>query len=167
MNHTDLVLRIISNVRGFYEDRVYLTPVIQSPSVNVRVIVIILFLVMVGTFTSTAFAQQFKEPDYEMHGGEVIGFALDPETATLTILIDPRRGGELHITLPRNLIDAKDGSEDEDFIILINQLEFHFYEEIITSSDREITIPFRKSDTEIVIIGTQVFFQELTTAATV
>ena len=167
MNHTDLVLRIISNVRGFYEDRVYLTPVIQPPSVNVRVIVIILFLVMVGTFTSTAFAQQFKEPDYEMHGGEVLGFALDPETATLTILIDPRRGGELHITLPRNLIDAKDGSEDEDFIILINQLEYHFYEEIITSSDRTVTIPFRRADTEIEIIGTQVFFQELTTAATV
>ncbi len=44
---------------------------------------------MIGTFTSPTFAQQFKEPDYEMHGGEVLGFALDPETATLTILIDP------------------------------------------------------------------------------
>ncbi len=62
---------------------------------------------MIGTFTSPAFAQQFKEPDYDMHGGEVLGFALDRETATLTILIDPRSKGELHITLPRNLIDAK------------------------------------------------------------
>ena len=126
-----------------------------------------LFLVMVGTFTSPAFAQQFKEPDYEIRGAEILGFAVDPETATLTILIDARGRGELIITLPRNLIDAKDGSEDEDFIILINQLEYHFYEEIITSSDREVTIPFRKSDTEIIIIGTQVFSRELTTAATV
>ena len=70
-----------------------------------------LFLVMVGTFTSTAFAQQFKEPDYTIRSGEVLGFALDPETATLTILIDAKGKGELIITLPRNLIDAKDGSE--------------------------------------------------------
>ncbi|KAG2473208.1 MAG: Peptidyl-prolyl isomerase [Nitrosopumilales archaeon] len=167
MNHTDLVLRIISNVRGFYEDRVYLTPVIQPPSVNVRVIVIMLFLVMVGTFTSTAFAQQFKEPDYEMHGGEVLGFALDPETATLTILIDPQGKGELHITLPRNLIDAKDGSEDEDFIVLINGLEYYFFDETITSSDRTVTIPFGRFNSEISIMGTQVFSRELTPAATV
>jgi len=167
MNHTDLVLRIISNVRGFYEHRVYLTPVIQPPSVNVGVIVIMLFLVMVGTFTSTAFAQQFREPDYTIRSGEVLGFEIDPETATLTILIDAKGRGELIITLPRNLIDAKDGSDDDDFIILINKLEYHFYEETITSFDRTVIIPFRKSDTEIEIIGTQVFSRELTTAATV
>jgi len=113
--------------------------------------------VMIGTFTSLAFAQQFKEPDYEISSGEVLGFALDRETATLTILIDPRGHGELIITLPRNLIDAKDGSDDDDFIILINQLEYHFYEETKTSSDRTVTIPFGRSDTEIEITGTQVF----------
>jgi len=141
-----------------YEDRVYLTPVMQPPTVNVKIIVIMLFLVMIGTFTSLAFAQQFKEPDYEMHGGEVLGFALDRETASLTILIDPRSKGELHITLPRNLIDAKDASDDDDdFIILINGLEYYFYDETITSSDRTVTIPFGRSDTEIEITGTQVF----------
>jgi len=122
---------------------------------------------MVGTFTSPTFAQQFKEPDYTIRSGDLLGFALDRETATLTILIDPRGRGELIITLPRNLIDAKDGSDDDDFIILINQLEYHFYEETKTSSDRTVIIPFRKSDTEIEIIGTQVFSQELSTAQTV
>ena len=166
MNHTDLVLRTLSNVRGFYEDRVYLTPVIQPPSVNAKVIVIILFLVMVGTFTSTAFAQQFKEPDYVISSGEVLDFELDPQTATLTIFLKARGSGELIITLPRNLIDAKSGSEDIDFILLINNLEYHFYEETITSSDRTVIIPFRKADSEINIVGTQVFSQ-VTTAPTV
>ena len=140
---------------------------LQPPSVNVKVIVITLFLVMIGTFTSPGFAQQFKEPDYEIRGAQVLGFAIDKEAGSLTILIDSRGSGELIITLPRNLIDAKDGSEDEAFIILINQLEYHFYEETKTSSDRTVIIPFRKSDNEIVITGTQVFSRELTPAATV
>jgi len=166
MNHTNLVLRTLSSIRGFYGDRVYLTPAIQPQSVNAKVIVIILFLVMVGTFTSTAFAQQFKEPDYLISSGEILDFEIDPETATLTIFLKARGSGELIITLPRNLIDAKFRSEDTDFIILINNLEYHFYEETKTSSDRTVTIPFRRADSEIIIIGTQVFSQ-VTTAPTV
>jgi len=29
---------------------------------------------MVGTFISPTFAQQFKEPNYKIRGGEVLGF---------------------------------------------------------------------------------------------
>jgi len=121
---------------------------------------------MVGTFTSPAFAQQFKEPDYVIRSGEVLGFEIDPETASLIISLKARGSGELIITLPRNLIDAKFRSEDTDFIILINNLEYHFYEETKTSSDRTVIIPFRKADFEIIITGTQVFSQ-VTTAPTV
>ncbi len=133
---------------------------------NLKVIQIALFLVIIGIFTSPAFAQQFKEPDYEIHGAEVLGFGLDPETATLTILIDPRGKGELTITLPRNLIDAKDRFEDANFIILIDGLEYHFFDETTTSSDRTVTIPFGRFNSEITIMGTQVFSQ-VTTAPTV
>jgi len=121
---------------------------------------------MVGTLTSPAFAQQFKEPDYVIRSGEVLDFELDPQTATLTISLKARGSGELIITLPRNLIDAKSGSADIDFIILINKLEYHFYEETVTSSDRTVIIPFRRADSEIIITGTQVFSQ-VTTAPTV
>jgi len=120
---------------------------------------------MVGTFTSPAFAQQFKEPDYEINGGKVLGFGLDPETATLTILIDPRGKGELTITLPRNLIDAKTGSQDTDFIVIIDGLEYHFFDETTTSSDRTVTIPFGRFNSEITIMGTQVFSQVTTAPA--
>jgi hypothetical protein len=29
---------------------------------------------MIGTFISPTFAQQFKEPNYKIRGGEVLGF---------------------------------------------------------------------------------------------
>ena len=146
---------------------VYLSPVIQPLSVNVKFKVIILFLVMIGTFISPTFAQQFKEPNYKIRGGEVLGFEIDPDTKSLIISLDQRARGELTITLPRNLIDAKIGSEDTDFIILVDGAFKHDpMDEIITVSDRTVTIPLRGYNSKITIIGTQVFSQ-VTPAPTV
>jgi len=131
----------------------------QLPSVNVKVIVITLFLVMVGTFISPTFAQQFEEPNYTIRRGEVLGFEIDPETTSLIISLKPRTSGELTITLPRDLIDAKIGSEDSDFIVFLDNLETQFFEETRTSSDRTLTIPFAGFNFEITIIGTQIFSQ--------
>jgi len=117
---------------------------------------------MVGTFASPTFAQQFKEPNYVIRGGEVLGFEIDPETTSLIISLKPKASGELTITLPRNLIDAKIRSVDSDFTILVDDLGYLFFDEIITSSDRTVTIPFGKSNSEIKIIGTHVFSQRAT-----
>jgi len=142
-----------------------LSPVIQPLSVNVKVKVITLFLVMVmvGTFISPIFAQQFKEPDYVIRGGEVLGFEIDPETTSLIISLNARARGDIIITLPRNLIDAKIGSEDSDFIISVGILKLNSFDETKTSSDRTVTIPFKRTAHEIKIIGTQVFSQVTTT----
>jgi len=139
----------------------------QPLSMSVKVIVITLFLVMVGTFTSPAFAQQFEEPNYDIRRGEVLGFEIDPETGSLIISIKARTNGELTITLPRDLIDAKIGSVDSDFIVLMDNLETIFFDETITSSDRTLIIPFGGFNSEITIVGTQVFSQEVTTAPTI
>ena len=113
---------------------------------------------MIGTFISPTFAQQFKEPNYKIRGGEVLGFEIDPDTTSLIISLDQRARGELTITLPRNLIDAKIGSEDTDFIILVDGAFKHDpMDEIITFSDRTVTIPLRGYNSTITIIGTQVF----------
>jgi len=80
--------------------------------VYVKIIVITLFVVMLGAVFVPTFAQQFKEPDYTIRGAEVSGFEIDTDTATLTISLEPRARGELIITLPRNLIDARDGFKD-------------------------------------------------------
>ena len=137
----------------------------QPLSVNVKVTVITLFLVMIGTFISPTFAQQFEEPNYTIRRGEVLGFEIDPENTSLIISLKPRTNGELTITLPRDLIDAKIGSEDSDFIVLLDSLENQF-EETITSSDRTLIISFGGFNTEIIIVGTQVF-SKVTAAPTV
>jgi len=137
----------------------------QPLSVKVKVTVITLFLVMVGTFISPSFAQQFEEPNYTIRRGEVLGFEIDPENTSLIISLKPRTNGELTITLPRDLIDAKIGSEDSDFIVLLDSIENQF-EETITSSDRTLIISFGGFNTEIIIIGTQVF-SKVTAAPTV
>jgi len=122
---------------------------------------------MIGAFISPTFAQQFKEPNYKIRGGDVLGFELDPDTASLIISLDQRARGELTITLPRNLIDAKIGSEDTDFIILVDGIsKTGSIDEIITFSDRTVTIPLRGYNISITIIGTQVFSQ-VTPAPTV
>ncbi len=106
------------------------------------------------------FAQEFEEPNYTIRRGEVTDFKIDPRTTSLTISLNPRANGELTITLPRDLIDAKIGSADSDFIILMDDVELLFFEETLTSSDRTITIPFGRFNSEIIIIGTQVFSQK-------
>jgi len=111
---------------------------------------------------SPAFAQQFRDPDYTIHGGEVLDFIIDPETKSLTISLDVRSKGEITITLLRSLIDAKIENRDTEFTIKINDLEYLFFDETITPVDRTITIPFGKHESEIIIIGTHVFSQGTT-----
>ena len=129
---------------------------------NVNVIVIVLFLTIIGILVQPTFAQEFEEPNYTIRRGEVTDFKIDPRTTSLTISLNPRANGELTITLPRDLIDAKIGSEDSDFIVFINNIEYQLFEETITSSDRTLSIPFGPFDSEITIIGTHVFSQRAT-----
>ena len=114
---------------------------------------------MLGIFISPTFAHEFKDPDYDIRGGTVLDFEIDEETASLIITLDARARGELVITLPRNLIDAKTGSEDSDFMILVSGLQLSTYDETMTSLDRTVTIPFKRSNDEIIIMGTHVFSQ--------
>ena len=127
---------------------------------NKRIIVIALSLVIIGTFSSFSFAQQFDDLDYDIRGGTVLNFEIDSETASLILSLDARARGELTITLPRYLIDAKDGSGDTDFDIFVSGLKLISYDETITPFDRTITIPFKRSNNELIITGTHVFSQQ-------
>jgi len=140
----------------------YLSSSIQAQSVILKLIQITLLLVIIGMVISPAFAQQFREPDYTIAGAKVLDFILDPEDKTLTISLDVRSRGEITITLLRNIIDARSEGGDREFTIKINNLEYLFFEEIKTPTDRTITIPFGKSESEIVIFGTHVFSQGTT-----
>jgi hypothetical protein len=131
--------------------------------VNV-IIVIALFVVILGAFVSPAFAQQFKEPNYTIRGATVLDFEINPEITSLIITLDARARGELIITLPRNLIDAKIGSQDSNFEIFVSGLKLNSVDETITSFDRTVTIPFKRGNSELIITGTQIFRQVATQA---
>ncbi|MCS5528305.1 MAG: hypothetical protein NZ747_03415 [Nitrosopumilus sp.] len=126
---------------------------------NTSIIVIVLSLVTVGMFSSLSFAQQFEDLDYSIRGGEILNFEIDSETASLLVSLDARARGELIITLPRYLIDAKIGSEDTDFDVFVRGMQLASYDETITPYDRTITIPFKRSQDELIIVGTHVFSQ--------
>jgi hypothetical protein len=114
---------------------------------------------MIGVMVPSIAAQQLDDFDYKIRGGEVLNFEIDSENASLLISIDARARGELIITLPRSIIDAKVDSEDIDFDVFIRGMQLVSYDETITPYDRTITIPFKRSNDEMSVVGTHVFSQ--------
>ncbi|MFB5607008.1 MAG: PEFG-CTERM sorting domain-containing protein [Candidatus Nitrosomaritimum yanchengensis] len=92
---------------------------------------------------------------YEITGGRLISITPDVDANSLIIAIDATSDGQLTITLPRELIDAKIGDEDDDFFVLVDGEEVDF-DETITSTDRTLVISFFAGAEEIEIIGTHV-----------
>ena len=118
-------------------------------------------VLVVGMFTLPVFGQ-INESNYDIRGGDIENIEIDQENTSLIISLDARARGELAITLPRSLIDAKINSEDADFKILVGGLNLNFFDETKTNTDRTITIPFTKYDDKIIITGTHLFGQENT-----
>ena len=129
-------------------------------------IIAIVTVTMIGVMVPSVFAQQFEDFDYTIRGGEVLKFELDSDNTSLLISIDARARGELIITLPRAIIDAKIGSEDTDFDVFIRGMQISSYEETITPYDRTVTIPFKRSNDELSIVGTHIFSQPAVTMQT-
>ncbi len=129
-------------------------------------IITIAVVAMIGVMIPNIFAQQFDDFDYSIRGGEVLDFEIDSENTSLLIFIDARARGELIITLPRAIIDAKIGSEDIDFDVFIRGMKLASYDETITPYDRTITIPFKRSNDELSIVGTHIFSQPAATVQT-
>ncbi|MDB4849498.1 hypothetical protein OAH49_00955 [Nitrosopumilus sp.] len=128
--------------------------------------IVAVLVIMIGIIVPNVFAQQFEDFDYSIRGGEVLNFELDSENTSLLISIDARARGELVITLPRAIIDAKIDSEDIDFEVFIRGMQLASYEETITPYDRTITIPFKRSNDELSIVGTHMFSQPAVTIQT-
>lgn len=103
---------------------------------------------------------------YKITGGSVLSVTPDDEANSLVVAIKTTSDGQLTITLPRALIDAKTNGEDDDFFVLIDGEEVEF-EETTTSTDRTLTINFPDGAEEIEIIGTFVVPEFGTIAALV
>ena len=106
------------------------------------------------------FAQQFEDFDYSIRGGDILNFEIDSETASLIISLDARARGELIITLPRYLIDAKIGSEDTDFDVFIRGMKLASYDETITPMI-ELLLSLSKDQTMNYLLWEHMFFHNL------
>ncbi|MFZ9005488.1 MAG: PEFG-CTERM sorting domain-containing protein, partial [Nitrosopumilaceae archaeon] len=93
------------------------------------------------------------EITYTISGGVINKVSPDQEAESLIITVDSISNGTLFIQLPRDVIDAKFGDDDDDFFVLIDGLETG-YEETKSVNDRTLTIQFPAGTEEIEIIGT-------------
>ena len=95
---------------------------------------------------------------YSITGGSVTSMSVrsDSNFGALTVMIAPTDDGQLTITLPREVIDAKTDAcsgQDEDYIVLVDRQEQSFTEDVNDVS-RTLTIGFSADSEEIEIIGT-------------
>ena len=101
---------------------------------------------------------------FHITGGSVVTITPDFDSSSLIIVIEAVDDGELTITLPREVIDAKIGDADDDFFVLVDAEEVDF-DETKTDLDRTLVIAFSAGTEEIEIIGTFVIPEFGTIAA--
>jgi len=111
------------------------------------------------TFTLSAEDIEFSI-DYSITAGLLLDIIPERATTSLTIMVQAIQNGDLIVSLPRELIDAKtqrEGDDDDVFIVIVNRMEINNFEEIeTTSSHRTLKIPLGQADQEILIIGTKI-----------
>jgi len=93
--------------------------------------------------------------NYNLAGGTVKDMALDTNATSLVISLQTTSDGNLTITLPRTVIDAKAGANDDQFFVLVDGADTNF-QESKTSTDRTLSIPIIIGTEKVEIIGTQV-----------
>ena len=94
---------------------------------------------------------------YTIRGGTIETIDVEPENFGLLVKITSSDDGKLILELPREFIDAeKQNGKDEEFIIIINDVQTTYEESLSFSEFRILTIDFDQGDSEIQIIGTYV-----------
>ena len=101
---------------------------------------------------------------YEITNGKVINAIPDMDAVSLLVHIESVDDGSITLTIPRSVLDATINNGDDEFFVLVDGEEVEF-EEIITSTDRTLTIDFLAGTEEIEIIGTFVIPEFGTIAA--
>ena len=91
---------------------------------------------------------------YKITGGKLVSITPDVDSHSLIIAMTASQDGSLEITLPRALIDAKMGDQDDTFFVLVDDEEVDSEETATSSTDRTLTIPFSAGSEQIEIIGT-------------
>lgn len=92
---------------------------------------------------------------YKITDGKISSITPDINAKSLSIAIQSSGNGSLQIILPRNVIDAKNGQQDTQFLIQEDGKQIT-PQETKTDTSRSLTIPFQSDTKEITVIGTQI-----------
>ncbi|MDE1728682.1 PEFG-CTERM sorting domain-containing protein [Candidatus Nitrosotalea okcheonensis] len=98
--------------------------------------------------------QSFQVP-YSITGAIVSDMSISSSDTSLVVFLQSSDDGNLTLTLPRALIDAKNGTNDDQFFVLVDGADTDFTEHK-TSTDRTITVFIPKNTEQVEVIGTQV-----------
>jgi len=101
---------------------------------------------------------------YQIVNGKLINVIPDMDAVSLLVYIESTDDGTITLTIPRSVLDATINNGDDQFFVLVDGEEVDF-DEIITSTDRTLTINFLAGTEEIEIIGTFVIPEFGTIAA--
>ena len=92
---------------------------------------------------------------YGITGATINDISISPQDTSLIVSLTSTADGNLTMTLPRSLIDAKDGANDDQFFVLVDGADTDFAESK-TSADRTITVAIPQDTSQVEVIGTQV-----------
>ena len=94
--------------------------------------------------------------DYSIDGGTVSAATLNTASKTLAIQMQADNDGQITLNIPRSVLDAKSGTTDSVFAVLIDGEQVQQFTDSSTNDTRNITIPFQAGSEKIEIIGTQI-----------
>jgi predicted secreted protein with PEFG-CTERM motif len=126
-------------------------------------VTLILSLATEPVFAQTTQKFEVKDPqsgkgyivNYNIDGGRVADISINQQETSLVVLLNSTNDGNLTMSMPRSLIDAKNGGNDDQFLVLVDGADSDFVEKK-TDTDRTVTISFPESSQQIEVIGTQV-----------
>jgi predicted secreted protein with PEFG-CTERM motif len=98
---------------------------------------------------------QSFQVQYVATGATVSEMSISSHDASLVVFLQSSSDGNLTLTLPRALIDAKNGANDDQFFVLVDGADTEFTE-YKTNTDRTITVFIPKDTEQVEVIGTQV-----------
>lgn len=90
---------------------------------------------------------------YKISGGTLDNLTGDQATSTLTAMITASADGQLTMQLPRDVIDSKNGTDDSDYVVFVDEVE-DFADDDMGATTRTVTINFSEGSEQIDVVGT-------------
>ena len=93
--------------------------------------------------------------NYSVNNATMNDISISPQDTSLIVYLNSTGDGSLTMTMPRSLIDAKAGTSDDQFFVLVDGADTDFTENK-TNTDRTVTLSFPEGTQQVEVIGTQV-----------